>query len=390
MDELIWCRAKEEAVMSNQTQVIVFASQKGGSGKTTISGHMAVQAELSGAGPVALIDTDPQGSLAKWWNSRESDTPAFAQVSITNLSDDIKFLRKAGFRYVMIDTPPAITSSISEIVSHADLVVVPTRPSPHDLRAVGPTVDIIEHYAKPLLFVVNSATARAKITSETAVALSQHGTVAPVNVHHRVDFAASMIDGRTVMEASANGRSAKEIAQLWAYIEERMRRLQRKPGDVVDTPLKTFENDILTPLRKEQLVLVEEDEDEVEAFVEAQVEEPKASPPPQPKKAEVAPRKAPPPSPQKAPAVEPEMVIPARTVEIEPTAETRPEPDVIAARRDLEAEVAMMTRKRHSEEEELELVDMSEIDVPPEPLKRFEIGKPGRFFSGFGRRSGSR
>jgi chromosome partitioning protein len=49
------------------------ASQKGGSGKTTLSGHLAVQAQLAGQGPVCLIDIDPQGSLADWWNEREAD-----------------------------------------------------------------------------------------------------------------------------------------------------------------------------------------------------------------------------------------------------------------------------------------------------------------------------
>ena len=44
---------------------IVIASQKGGSGKTTLSGHLAVEACRAGVGPVSLIDTDPQGSLAQ-------------------------------------------------------------------------------------------------------------------------------------------------------------------------------------------------------------------------------------------------------------------------------------------------------------------------------------
>ncbi len=60
-------------------RVLALASQKGGSGKTTLSGHLAVQAQLAGAGPVVLIDIDPQGSLADWWNERETDLPAFAQ-----------------------------------------------------------------------------------------------------------------------------------------------------------------------------------------------------------------------------------------------------------------------------------------------------------------------
>ncbi len=207
-------------------RVIVFASQKGGSGKTTLSGHMAVQAELAGAGPIALIDTDPQGSLSKWWNVRESESPYFIQSVFSNLFQDLDLARREGFRYVFIDTPPAVTRAISEVVNFADIVIIPTRPSPHDLRAVGPTVDIVESKHKQLVFVVNDATPRARITSEAAVALSQHGTVAPTIVHNRVDYAGSMIDGRTVMETNPGGRSAKEMKDLWKYIQERLYRME--------------------------------------------------------------------------------------------------------------------------------------------------------------------
>lgn len=210
--------------MLSSMRVIVFASQKGGSGKTTLSGHIAVEAERQGAGPVALIDTDPQGSLAKWWNVRKDPAPAFIQSVFSNLFYDLDSAREEGFRLVVIDTPPAVTRAISEVVSFADIVVAPTRPSPHDLRAVGPTVDIAEARGKQLIFVVNGATQRARITSEAAVALSQHGTVAPVTVHHRVDFAASMIDGRTVMEIDPFCQSSQEVTALWKYLYERLQR----------------------------------------------------------------------------------------------------------------------------------------------------------------------
>lgn len=243
-------------------QIVVFASQKGGSGKTTVSAHMAVEAERCGAGPVALIDTDPQGSMAKWWNARASETPAFAQVSVPDLGRDIDFLERAGYRLIVIDTPPAVTSTIAEVITHADLVVIPTRPSPHDLRAVGPTVDIVQMQGKPLVFVVNSATARARITGETAVALSQHGTVAPVTLHHRVDFAASMIDGRTVGEVNETGRSAQEVANLWAYFEDRLFRLRGDSMAMLDrAPRQTFEQDILTPARAGMAGLDDGEED---------------------------------------------------------------------------------------------------------------------------------
>ena len=209
-------------------RILALASQKGGSGKTTLSGHLAVQAQRAGGGPVVLIDIDPQGSLADWWNEREDDLPAFAQTTVARLASDLEQLRQQGFKLAVIDTPPAITMAIQSVISVAELIVVPTRPSPHDLRAVGATVDLCERAGKPLIFVVNAATPRARITSEAAIALSQHGTVAPVTIHHRTDYASSMIDGRTVMDFEPNGKSAKEIESLWAYVADRLERNFRR------------------------------------------------------------------------------------------------------------------------------------------------------------------
>ena len=77
-------------------RVLAMASQKGGSGKTTMSGHLAVQAQRAGAGPVCLIDIDPQGSLADWWNEREDEMPAFAQTTVARLASDLEVLRQQG------------------------------------------------------------------------------------------------------------------------------------------------------------------------------------------------------------------------------------------------------------------------------------------------------
>jgi chromosome partitioning protein len=209
-------------------RVLALASQKGGSGKTTLSGHLAVQAQLAGAGPVVLIDIDPQGSLAEWWNERQADLPAFAQTTVARLASDLDLLRQQGFKLAVIDTPPAITMAIQSVINVAELIVIPTRPSPHDLRAVGATVDLCDRGGKPLVFVVNAATPKAKITSEAAVALSQHGTVAPVTIHQRTDFAASMIDGRTVMEVDPKGKSAAEVTALWTYVADRLEKNVRR------------------------------------------------------------------------------------------------------------------------------------------------------------------
>ena len=226
-------------------KTLALISQKGGVGKTTLAAHLGVQAALGWSFPaalaaapgpraagarrrgsaraasgstVALVDADPQGSLSAWWNRREASAPLFVGANLARLERQLAQLSAEGVDLVIIDTPPALGETITRVARVADLILIPVRPSPHDLRAVGATVDLVEHLNRPLAFVVSGATARTRIAAEAAVALSQHGRVAPVTVHHRTDFASSMTDGRTVMELFPAGRSAGEIAELWKYV----------------------------------------------------------------------------------------------------------------------------------------------------------------------------
>ncbi|MGQ5524132.1 AAA family ATPase [Chitinimonas sp. PSY-7] len=215
-------------------KIIVIASQKGGAGKTTLVAHLAVTAEQEGVGRTVLIDTDPQGSLAAWWNSRKSDTPALASSTLAELPAKLEALSNAGFKLAVIDTPPAITNAIRDVVKLADLVLIPTRPSPHDLRAVGSTVDIVQEAGRPFAFAVTQAKPTAKLTLQAIAALSLHGAVAPAIIHDRVDYAGSMVDGRTVVEVDPKGRSAEEMRQLLAFVLERMNaKTKRKKKETV-------------------------------------------------------------------------------------------------------------------------------------------------------------
>lgn len=199
-------------------QVIVLASRKGGVGKTTLAGHIAVQAEASGAGPVAVIDMDEQGSLASWWNARTQETPHFARVGEGGLQRTLDGLQHAGTKLVVIDTPPYATQEIGQIVRYADMAVVPVKPSPHDLRAVGETVDVIEAAQKPFVFVINEAPVNGMLTLQAMRTLSKHGRVAAV-IKTRQDFRSTMIKGGTVQEIFPKGKSAAEIAELWSVID---------------------------------------------------------------------------------------------------------------------------------------------------------------------------
>lgn len=204
-------------------QVISLASRKGGSGKTTLSGHIAVQASQSGFGKVAIMDLDPQGSLKDWWQSRRDEDIMFIDTTSDTIARNIKRARAQGASLLVIDTAPSLDEDVQAAIQRSDLVLVPTRPSPHDLRSVGATVELVEKMGKPMVFVVNGATPRAKINEEAIAALSIHGPLAPLVVHQRVDFASSMIDGRTVMELQIKAsRSSDEVSELWEFIKTRL------------------------------------------------------------------------------------------------------------------------------------------------------------------------
>ena len=179
--------------------VIGVVSRKGGSGKTTVTSHLAVAAEAAGAGSVALIDTDPQGGLAGWWNARAAETPHWIDPA-HGLPAAVSAARTAGYGLLLIDTPAFLTDAITDVITASDLVLIPVRPSPNDLRAVGATVELAKRARRRMVFVVSQATQRARITGEAAILLSQYGTVAPVMIYSRVDFATSMTDGRTAGE----------------------------------------------------------------------------------------------------------------------------------------------------------------------------------------------
>lgn len=199
-------------------KTIVIASQKGGSSKTTLAAHLAVAAEQNNISPTVLMDMDPQSSLSSWWNVRENNMPALAVSNLKDLPEKIKSLKEAGVELLIIDTPPAITNAIYEVVKLADLVIVPTRPSPHDLRAIGSTIDIIQKVKCPFIFIITQAKPNTRLTIQTIATLSEHGTVSPIIIHDRVDYASSMIDGKTVMETDKKGKSSQEVEKLLSFV----------------------------------------------------------------------------------------------------------------------------------------------------------------------------
>lgn len=200
---------------------IVIASRKGGSAKSMLARHIAVEALRSNAGKVAMIDVDPMKGLTQWWEARSAPEPLLIDSS-TGLPAAFATAIRMEVSILIIDTPPSIGDIVSEAINLSDIVLVPVQPSSDDLRAVGSTVELAKKSRKPLVFVITRTKPRARLTGQAAILLSQHGTVAPIQIADRTIYAASGTDGRTAPELDAVGEAAKEIAGLWDYVVQRM------------------------------------------------------------------------------------------------------------------------------------------------------------------------
>jgi chromosome partitioning protein len=203
--------------------VIVVASQKGGAGKTTLVRSLAVGMHQAG-GPTAILDTDPQGSLTSWWNRREDDTPALVKIDPSDFEVGASKLQAAGIEYLFVDTPPSVHPQLAQLLAHATLAIVPVRPSPDDLDAVGDTLSLIEAAGCPFLFVLTQAKPRTRLQMQAVMALAKHGKLAPTVIHDRTDFPTAAITGRTVTELEQEGPSASEVREVLNYVLTQLRK----------------------------------------------------------------------------------------------------------------------------------------------------------------------
>jgi len=202
-------------------RTIVIASRKGGAGKTTLATLLAVEAARAGAGPVAIVDLDGMRGLTLWWEARAVEAPVLVSAE-GGPAAALAAARAAGAALAIMDTPPAAAPIVMEAVALADLVVVPVQPSPHDLRAVGATVETARRAGRPVVFVINRTKPRVRLTGEAAIALSQHGTVAPAMLADRAVYASAAIDGRTAPEIEPGAAAASEVTLLWSYVASRL------------------------------------------------------------------------------------------------------------------------------------------------------------------------
>lgn len=198
--------------------IITVSSLKGGTGKTSLSVHIAHAIALKKRS-VLLVDADPQSSASDWAAARE-DTPPFPVIGLARetLHRDLPELSK-NYEHTIIDTPPRVSALARSAVVAADLVLIPVQPSSYDIWAAEETVKLTEDAKgfNPDLraaFVINRRIPGTVIGREATEALSDYSLpILDTSISQRVAIAESSA-GYTVFENQPKGAAAKEFKAL--------------------------------------------------------------------------------------------------------------------------------------------------------------------------------
>lgn len=198
-------------------KTIALLSQKGGSGKTTLSLNLAIAAAHARLS-VVVIDLDPQQSAARWARLRKADNPVIVSGHAPNLAALLEQAREGGADLAIIDTAPKSESASLTAAKAADLLLIPCQPSSLDLDAVADTVNIAKLAKRPTAFVLNGCKAGSSLTEMAAEALGEYGlAILPVRIGSRVAFIKSLTEGKGATEFEPSGRSAQEIKHLFTH-----------------------------------------------------------------------------------------------------------------------------------------------------------------------------
>lgn len=200
-------------------QVITVAQQKGGSGKTTLAINLAVEFSRQGL-KIALLDTDPQGSLGRWFMARRDrlGDPGMdlSTASAWGVSYECEKLRKIN-DLVIVDTPPKVDADLRPALREADLVLIPVASSHVDLWATDGVLDLVARENRRALVVLNRAKSGTRLAEEVAEAAGKLADVAQSRLGQRVVFAETLGNGIAAPEAGKS-LAAAEVTALAAEV----------------------------------------------------------------------------------------------------------------------------------------------------------------------------
>jgi chromosome partitioning protein len=215
-------KMKDADAMKHTPITIAVASTKGGSGKSTITTALAVQAARDG-GRVALLDWEPQSSLTLWWLMRGK--PANPRLLREDIEPAAAVRRLAGeCDWLFLDTAPAMMDQVELAVQAADFVLIPVLASAFDLVASRAVVALCEEHHRQFTFLLNRVNPRRELLHSSATThLRKLGVMLTVHVQDRAAYVSALNKGLTGPEHpdARQAREARsEIEELWAAVKK--------------------------------------------------------------------------------------------------------------------------------------------------------------------------
>ncbi len=204
--------------------VITVAQQKGGAGKTTLAANLAaaLAGSKEGSRRVALLDIDPQHSLARWHAIRVARVSPVATITLSDqagwrLPAELDRLRRE-HDVVIVDTPPQIDADARRAIRAAALVLIPLQPSPPDLWATEGTLKLAAEEKRPVRMVLNRAPSGGRLRDAMEAALADRGAVLLPPLGNRAAYAQAFAEGLGVTEGSPRSLAAAEMHALVAAV----------------------------------------------------------------------------------------------------------------------------------------------------------------------------
>lgn len=203
-------------------KVICIAQQKGGAGKTTLVSNLAA-AFLAQGRRVALLDTDPQGSLGRWMDIREerlgeTDALQFATSTAYGISRAIRGVSRTA-DIILVDTPPKVDSDIRWILREAQMVLVPISASQADVWATHDILELAERAGTPARIVLNRTRAGTRVGEDVDRAVAElEALPLAAALSNRVVYAEALGHGLGALEAKRSAPAAAEVQALAAEV----------------------------------------------------------------------------------------------------------------------------------------------------------------------------
>jgi len=229
-------------------QTIVLATQKGGSGKTTLAIGLALAAIEAGH-TVRLIETDSQGTLSNWQSRRPYAEPIVEPIYVAaDFEQRLQSLDRTGVTLTIIDTSGGVSAITTSAIRYSDLCLIPARPSVADIEATASTLSMVQAWKRPFAFILNQTPIRGQRLTSAANALGEEaaldisGVVATPFIVMRNDHQDALSAGLAVNEYAPNSKSADEIRGLWQWVEAKLNAgatIQDEPfiGESLEAPL---------------------------------------------------------------------------------------------------------------------------------------------------------